>query len=184
MKDAIVFFSVVCGGLLFWFGMKRKTKPRFRRKSLLTGADVAFFRRLRQALPECLICPQVAVSALIEPVGAGLGRRSAMGYINDRRVGYAVFDEEMQLIAVIELDYRSRPNREEAEQDAYFASAGIRTLRFHAKHLPSETKIRSAVYPRSAQSGKLNPTTGPDNGQGIEFKAPPTPWRDTMNAHI
>ena len=47
-----------------------------------------------------------AVSALIEPAGSGPARKAALDRIKAEKVGYAVFDEQMELMAVVELDHR------------------------------------------------------------------------------
>ena len=186
MKDAIVFFAVVFSGLLLWFATRHKGRPRFREKAMLTGPDVEFFRLLRRALPDCIICPRVALSALIEPSGVGMLRQTAHADIVGKRVGYAVFDEDMILLAVIELDYRSRPGRKAVRQDACLASAGIRSLRFQAKRLPSEAKLCSMLFSRSAFPSTRRPhfESSDQPAQYIEFKLPKTPWRNTKNVHI
>lgn len=181
MVDYVVFAAIILGGLLVRFITGRSAPVRYRRKSVLTGGEREFFFRLQQALPECVVCPQVAVSALLEPVGVGRLRQAAVDCIDGKRVGYAVFDRNMEVIAIVELDHRTRTSRRAAARDAYFSSAGIRTVRFQSKHLPSETKIRSAIFSRK-------PATVPDvkgsrNGE-IEFAKLPTPWRNTVNAHI
>lgn len=136
--------------------------------------------RLRHALPECHVCPQVAASALIEPAGMGKVRQRAMSALGGKRVGYAVFDQDMNLLAVVELAYRSRPTRLERAREACFASAGIRTVRFHARRLPSEDKIRASIFVR--KSIKAGPRQHLDADGGLEFHK--SPWRNTINAHI
>ena len=185
MIEAFVFAVIVFGGLLLRFVMTLKGPVRFRKKPVLTGGDREFFFRLRHALPECLVCPQVAVSALLEPAGVGKIRRAASDCIDGKKVGYAIFNEEMQLLAVVELDHRGRRSRRAAARDACFASAGIRTVRFHTKRLPSETRIRRSVFPRpSHASGRTIDISTLDRDAAIEFRRPETPWRNTVNAHI
>ena len=182
MAEIIVFVSIVCGGLLGWFAMTRMKPLRYRRRPVLTGSEREFFYRLQRALPECRVCPQVAVAALIEPTGIGRLRRTALNSIDGKRVGFAIFAEDMQLLAVVELDQRSRPTRDDLARDACFASAGIRTVRFHAKRVPSEGKIRSSIFvrqPRTSSHSLASSTT--PRGNDIEFRK--TPWRNTI-AHI
>lgn len=181
MRDAIVFFSVIFAGLLLWFLFKRAPAPRFRRRSALTGSDVEFFSRLRQALHDCIVAPNVAVSALIEPVGGLAVRRDGGRRVQGQRVGYAVFDEDLNLLAVIDLRHRERRSRGEAERDKFFASAGVKTLRFHAKRLPTPERIRSEVFKAATaanRTGNLDDPSVP-----VDFVRAATPWRNTMNAH-
>ncbi len=185
MAETILFVAIVFGGLGLWFVMQRPRPVRFRRKSVLTGGDLEFFYRLRKALPECVVCPQVSITALIEPAGMGKLRQAALNDIGHKRVGYAVFDEEMQLIAVVELEHRSRRTRKDVAKEAAFASAGIRTVRFHSRRLPSTTKIRSSIYSHAAvpvEPQLLNSV--PLNSTQMEYERSKGVWRNTVNAHV
>jgi hypothetical protein len=179
MKDIFVFVAIVFIGLLGWFVVMRAQSARYRRKPVLTGSERDFFFRLRSALPECHVCPQVAVSALIEPAGMGKMRQQAIASIGRMRAGYAIFDEDMHLLAVVELAHRSRPTRAEKAREACLSSAGVRTVRFHAKRLPSEGKIRASVFTRrSAANAQLYVRTDKE----LDFRK--APWRNTVNAHL
>jgi len=178
--ETLVFVAIILAGIFGWFAMARMQPARFRKKTVLTGVERDLYFRLREALPECHVCPQVAATALIEPAGMGKVRQRAMSALGGKRVGYAVFDVDMDLLAVVELAHRSRPTRRERTREAWFASAGIRTVRFHAKRLPSENKIRASVFDRrTARSGAGHCL----NTEGeLEFRK--SPWRNTINAHI
>jgi hypothetical protein len=185
MAETILFVAIIVGGLAVWFAMGRERPARFRRKPVLTGGDLEFFYQLRYALPECLVCPQVAVAALIEPTGPGKARQTALDNIYRKTVGYAVFDEDMQLVVVVELNHRSRPTRKETARDVTFESAGIRTIRFYAKRLPSETKIRSSVYARSAISGSQQSRSHSlHDDSEIQYNCQKSPWRNTVNVQV
>lgn len=119
---------------------------RYRKRAMLAGGELEFFYRLRRALPECHVFPQVAMSALVEPMGIGKARQSAFARIMGKRVGYAVFDDEMKLLAVVELDYRSRLSRQDAKRDACFSEVGVKTVRFQSKRKPSEARIKSSIF--------------------------------------
>jgi hypothetical protein len=184
MSEAIVFTLIVSLGLAWWMFEHRERPARYRRRPLLTGGGMDFLHCLRRALPECTICPQVAATALLEPMGMGRTRKSALGRIAGRRVGFAVFDEGMQLLVVIELDHRPRLTRREAECEAYFLEAGIRTLRFHPRRLPSEAKIRIGVFPRlRPDSASFSERSSNVEEGAIDFHPRSTPWRNTINAH-
>lgn len=183
MTEVIVFAAIVFGGLFLWLAANRRPVVHYRKKRLLTGPEQEFFSRLRQALPDCVVCPQIAVSALIEPTGTGLIRKTGYDNIKGKRVGYAVFDEQMQLLAVVELDYRSRPSRKAVARDTYFAEAGIRTLRFQARRLPSEAKIQGSIYSATASSRRMRHQDRNATAD-IKYVRPETPWRNTVNAHI
>ncbi len=184
MSDAAVFFAIVFGGLVLWFLVGREKPARYRRKTLLTGRERDFYYRLRRALPDCLVFPRMSVSALIEPTGIGRLREAARAYIEGQKVGYAVFDMEMQLVAVIELDHGVQLGRRTTARDAIFAGAGIRIVRFQTRHLPSEANIRSTIFSRSNNQSAASVHNRADQSDVIEFKLQKTPWRNTHNVHI
>ncbi len=180
-SEAAVAAFIVFGGLIIWFWTHRAVEGRYRQRPLLTGCDREFFWQLRQALPESLVIPQVPVSALIEPAGSGPARQAALAGIEARRVGYAVFDQELQLQVVVELEHRSRRARNRAARDACFESAGIPIVRFKVKRMPAQEEIRRRVYEACA-AGKRRSVFGLD--QPIEFQRPETPWRNTAGIHL
>lgn len=170
-EETILVAAIVFGGLLLWLFIHREKSWRFRSKAALTGVEREFFFRLRDALPSCQVCPQLAVSALIEPAGIGAARQRALERIAGQRVGYAVFDGNMQLIAVVELDHHSRTSRRDVIRDQYFSSAGIRTVRFKAKCLPSELNIRKHIFARAELGGRSRSDCGKGEREaGIEFE--------------
>jgi hypothetical protein len=183
MNEITILIAAVVAAVLLWLAINRDKQPRYRRKSVLTGSDLDFFHRLQSALPECHVFPQVAMSALVDPMGRGRARQAAIESIVAKRVGYAVFDEEMQLLAVVELNHRSRVTRKDAARDEYFASAGIQTIRFQARHLPSEAKIRQSVL-IEAQVRQRAASNSNACSSKMESRRQKTPWRNTANAHV
>lgn len=178
--ETFVFVAIILAGLSGWFVVARMKPARYRKKTVLTGRERDLYFRLCQSLPECHVCPQVAVSALIEPAGMGKMRQRALSALGGKRAGYAVFDQDMELLAVVELAHRSRPTRLERAREACFASAGIRTVRFQAKRLPSEGKIRASIFDR--RSARLASRQSAHAEGELEFRK--SPWRNTVNAHI
>lgn len=181
MRDAIVMAAILLGGLLLWLFLHRQKPMRFRQRSVLTGGDLDFFFRLRDALPGCVVCPRVAISALIEPAGAGASRQQAMAHIAGGRVGYAVFDQEMRLLAVVELSHRSRVRRREIARDAWFSSAGIKTVRFHAKLPPTSRQIADSIL----MQGKPHHWPRPgQRGEKVRNRRADSPWRNTTRIRM
>jgi hypothetical protein len=182
MKEIIVAASIMVSGLLLWIYLHREKPLRFRQRTVLTGGELEFFFQLRAALPECIVCTQVAVPALLEPTGIWPLRRQASERIDDKRVGYAVFDKDMHLLAVVEYGHRARLKRRDAARDAWFASAGIRTVRFHARQPPSEEHIRSRIFARAGTKARSR-SVDYRLDKGIEYMPLKSPWRNTVNAN-
>ena len=181
--EMIVAAVIVAGGMLMWLFLHRERPVRFRRKQVLTGGEREFFYRLRDALPECIVCPHLPLSALIEPTGMGPTRQRAQARLEGKRVGYAVFDEDMQVIAVIDYDHRSRLKRSDVARDTWLGRAGVRPVRFPARRLPSEAQIRKAVFARQ-DSRQAGPRMDSWADKGIEYRPLRTPWRNTANVHL
>ncbi|MBK3865420.1 DUF2726 domain-containing protein [Paraburkholderia aspalathi] len=122
-------------------------QPQYRARSLLTGNEIEFFRRLRRALPQEYIFPQVALSALIAPRSRSEKQLRDFRRISQKRVDYAIYTSDLQLVAIVELDDRTHNRAADAVRDAFVASAGIRTLRFESRNKPTVEQIRAAVFP-------------------------------------
>jgi very-short-patch-repair endonuclease len=122
-------------------------QPQYRARSFLTGNEIEFFRRLRRALPQEYIFPQVALSALIEPRSRSEKHLRDFRRISQKRVDYAIYTSDLQLVAIVELDDRTHNRMADAQRDAFVASAGIRTLRFESRNKPTVEQIRAAVFP-------------------------------------
>ncbi|GGD98318.1 DUF2726 domain-containing protein [Caballeronia grimmiae] len=134
-------------GIVAVIASKVAAKPRYRAVPLLTGNEKEFFERLRRALPEALVFPPVAMSAIIQPLFNGKQRTIDFRRISQKRVDYAVYDRQLALVAVAELDDRTHDAARDAVRDGYLASAGVRTVRFQSKAKPDEKGIRAALYP-------------------------------------
>jgi hypothetical protein len=145
-----VIVCVLCVALPFLYllfkAVIRNNAP-YKEKSLLTENELEFFWRLTRALPELFIFPQVAMSALIEPT-ASRGSKSHMssfGKISQKRVDYALYDSEMKIVCVIELDDKTHNADKDAARDQLLKSANIRTLRWDARNKPQASEIQEKV---------------------------------------
>lgn len=144
---------LVAGALLLSAAMialtalMRARLPTYRQQDILTGNEREFFGRLTRALPDCLIFPQVAMSALITPTLPARHRsyRAAFARISQKRVDYAIFSRELKLICIVELDDRTHDARSDAVRDALTASAGIKTVRWTSKNKPDEQQIAATI---------------------------------------
>jgi hypothetical protein len=130
---------------------RRRGEANFSYKpcDILTPNEAEFFGRLRAALPDHYVFPQVAMSAIIEPKGYARNRRAAFNRIAQKRVDFAICTDRLQLLVLVELDDRSHNARRDAMRDAMTGSAGIRTIRFSSTRRPSVAEIRAAILPVS-----------------------------------
>lgn len=122
----------------------KRTSENYKEKQLMSGNELEFFHRIRRAALDGHVFPQVAMSALIEPATSrGKAYQAAFRRISQKRVDYVVFDADMKLLAVIELDDKTHDSRKDAIRDAYLDTAGITTIRYQSKNKPTEAKIQA-----------------------------------------
>ena len=123
----------------------RKRAARYQLNPIMTGNEIEFFGRLRRALPEHHVFPQVAMSAVIRPVETYKQNMHAYHAINKKRIDYAIYTKAMTLVALVELDDKMHDTASDATRDAMTASAGVRTVRWNSKTKPSEQQIARAL---------------------------------------
>ena len=150
MHNQLLIFSFAAALVLLAIAGAGKSSslriPKYKAQAILTRNEAEFFQRLRRALPEAYIFPQVAMSALIGPASQGKASLYDFRRIAQKRVDYAVYTRDLKIVAVIELDDRTHNAGRDAKRDAYLRSAGIRTVRFQSRAKPDEGQIRRAIY--------------------------------------
>ena len=127
--------------------------PRFKALPVMTPNEAEFYGRLSRALPDCFVCPQVAMSALVTPSSTNKSKHlAAFRSISQKRVDYALLAQDFSLVCVVELDDRTHDRQRDARRDACLASAGIKTVRWESRGKPSETQIRQTVLGLARQN--------------------------------
>lgn len=122
----------------------------FVRKPLLTPTELKFFKRLQAALPDVLICPQLALAAVVDiPAKYNQGRykhvnRAAFAA---KYADFALVDPDTgEVLAIIELDDHTHDGAErqaeDAARDAMLAQVSIEVHRFDARQMPSVTELQ------------------------------------------
>lgn len=118
------------------------TGPSFARKSYIDGQQLAFYRRLRHALPNCTMFPNVALSDLIEPLAGDVRLlRQQVGRLDGVRISYAIFDEMLELLCVIELSPAGVQCQRRAQALAILDEVGISCFTWEHDNLPSLDQI-------------------------------------------
>ncbi len=114
----------------------------------MTENEKEFYRRLRTALPEHEVFAQVAMGALLRPVGAkdrsdyhGLRGRFAQKIID-----FVICDRStLEPVAIVELDDRTHRVHKDVARDEMLTEAGYRVLRWDSRSKPSPAQIAAAV---------------------------------------
>ena len=136
---------VVCAiGLMTMFS---KSIGDFEKKPILTENEKEFFGRLLRALPDFHVFPQVAMGAILDAREKNDFRRrmSLRGRFDRKIVDFVVADEELEIVAIIELDDRTHDAEKDAIRDSMTNDAGYRTIRWESRNKPSLAEIRQTV---------------------------------------
>lgn len=140
----IILIGTLIAMIVLWRTLS--ARPSYQPTSLMTANEWEFFNRLRVAVPEAQIFPQVGMAALITPKRR-MGRSVTRDFyrIAAKRLDYAVCNAHGQLICVIELDDRTHDQHGDRARDAWLASAGITCRRWHSRAKPTRAEIRRTI---------------------------------------
>lgn len=178
MKIIFVFvvLAVLLAGVAVLQLKTAKGKGRtgaYRRRKFMTDNEEEFFGRLVVALPDHYIFPQVAMSALLDT--ASSDKRTAHGdrlRIAQQRVDYVVCTRRCEVVAVVELDDKTHSRAKDELRDARLEQAGIRTVRFQARHKPKVDVLRTMILGHTVtEAGKA--ATAPIDQSAVPAGATP-----------
>lgn len=116
-------------------------------KPIMTPNELEFYGRLRAALPDLEIFPQVAMSAVIKTLRLDDANNVAARNRIDRKViDFVLYTKSYDLVCLVELDDKTHNSKRDADRDMLTASAKIRTLRFKSTTKPTADELRQAVH--------------------------------------
>lgn len=126
---------------------RAEQRDAYRAKPLMTAPELEAHSRLRRALPDALICPQVQLCRFIS---ADHRRDRRWHYrIAQLSADFAICDQHGAVHGVIEIDDRTHKRTKQAQRDRKkddaCRSAGIPVLRWSAVRLPSSSEMRHQV---------------------------------------
>lgn len=134
------------------WGSRAASKTNLIAISPFSDTEAKFFRRLVEALPEALVVPQMAMSALIDvaPRKKGAPRENAnirRSSFSQKRLDFVVLDREsLEVACVIELDDHTHDTRArrlaDAKRDALLEGVGYTVLRFDCRNMPTASQLR------------------------------------------
>lgn len=132
--------------VLVMFLLLRNRPFRYMPTSILTKNEMEFYGRLRRALPELLVLPQLSMAAVIRPNESGKRWGGAFARIAAKRIDFTICKADLSVVCVIELDDRTHNKAKDAVRDTMLTSAGIVTIRYESRQKPTEPKIRTDVF--------------------------------------
>lgn len=124
-------------------------------KPIMTPNELEFFGRLRSALPDFEIFPQVAMSAVIKTLRVDEANNVAARNRIDRKViDFVIYTKAYQLVCLVELDDKTHNSMRDVDRDALTASAKIKTLRFKSTSKPTAEVLRKAIQDLTKPTGE------------------------------
>lgn len=123
---------------------------KYFRAPLMTRSERDFFQKLKAALPEYEIFPQVCMGALIQPPARlyGAWRRRARYAYQAKIVDFTVWDAaDNRVICLVELDDPSHDRKKDQDdyRDSLTGEAGYATVRVDVRHPLSCDQLRERV---------------------------------------
>jgi MYXO-CTERM domain-containing protein len=138
----------------------RRRRPwlsHIQRKPLLTPNEAEFFHRLRRALPDYAVFPQVAFGALLADDGklSGNARWSVRARFDRKIADFVICDRRtLAVIVLVELDDRTHDPRADRQRNAITRAAGYQTLRFQSQQKPTDAELAELFrHARAWQEG-------------------------------
>jgi hypothetical protein len=125
----------------------RTSATSYVRRPVLTDSELRFFFRLVEAVPiGDYVCPQLGMAAALEARG-GTAKSALQAFrkISQKRIDFCICDRRFMPKLVVELDDHTHDSARDAARDAVLNCAGIRTLRFDVRRMPSTPQLRSAI---------------------------------------
>lgn len=134
------------------FSKKNKTSiSNYEEKRFFGNEEEIFFGRLRRALPNCYIFPKVELSSLMEPFSNNPKQKQEdLDQLKGRGVDYAIFDASLNLLCVIVLTTPDQAATDEISTADFLKNAGIKSIRWSRKPLPSSDQILRTLAPFSS----------------------------------
>lgn len=131
-----------------WRSSVRRSRLVFRFEQVcpLAGAEQVLYWRLVEALPECVVLPQVTFSRFLRPSVEGRDRRAQhralQNRISQKTVDFLVCLQDFTVVGAIELDDSSHAWARDEQRDAILECARVPLVRLRVEKIPSVERLR------------------------------------------
>lgn len=112
----------------------RRSDAAYKAKRVLSAPEAVLFLRLQQALPNHFVLSQVAMHRVLAATSGG---KAAHNAISQKAIDFVICRKDFSVACVVELDDASHRKDRDAARDGLLSSAGIGTVRFEVKAMPS-----------------------------------------------
>lgn len=115
-------------------------------KKILSENEKEFFLRLKNALPELQVFPQVAFNAILDVEADNKRNRLSMRNRFDRKFAdFVIADQNCNILVIVELDDKTHVPERDQKRDAILAEAGYQTIRYQSRNKPDVKTLRCDV---------------------------------------
>lgn len=119
----------------------------YKQAAILAESGRTLYWRLVEALPDCVVIPQIAVGRFVRPITDGRLPLPQYRALQDRlmqyRVDYLVCRQDFSIVAGVELDEVSQPLSRYNEPTEILRLAGVPLLRIPSSTLPTADQLRT-----------------------------------------
>ena len=134
---------------------RKSRTPRVVARQLMTPAEIAFWRLLRQAAAPLHVAPQVAMGALVttERRLSSTERRTARSHFDRESVDFVLIDDSAEVRLIIEFSDRAADAERVSARSRVIAEARYRTLRVRRSQAADLGGVRAAIGTMLAAPG-------------------------------
>lgn len=136
-------------------------------KKPLTPTEALFYARLVEALPECVVLPQVQLSSFIRVDRFIAGKKfyEFFNPIAQQSVDYLICLKDFTVVAAVELDDKSHASviaqQRDIKKTNNLKAADVPLLRWHAESMPTADQIRAEFSVTLPQDNSQNTNLSP-----------------------
>lgn len=134
----------------------------YKKKKIFSEEELAFFKHLKQILPNCFIFPQLHLSSIIFAKTDNEKQRNEIEQkIDQHIVDFGIFNENLELLCVIELeDHSKNENELTTDSKTYLNSAKVPSIRWNKHQLPTYDQMLRILAPYSSLTPPKAEATG------------------------
>lgn len=123
-----------------------KTNGKYHAKKPLTNPEQIMYFKLKKALPEHEILAQVPFSRFLYTKGGTKEENWTLNSKARQKISdFLICNKDFSVIAAVEIDDSSHNKTKDEQRDEILKQAGIPTIRWNVKQLPTEQQIADQV---------------------------------------
>jgi Ca2+/Na+ antiporter len=157
--DFLVLILILSVCLIIFFVMNNKPKnledilvnPYFSKKPL-TKTEIIFYNKLREALPQYIVLPQVQLASFIRVNRSLIKPNETYKWqnpISQQSVDFLICNNDFSIVAAIELDDKTHDSylaiKSDNKKTSNIEAAKIPLIRWHAEKMPNQEEIHFEV---------------------------------------